>query len=104
MSKEFDGSLKAAHSNREKKIFKVKRNIEPGILKMFDIDLQISKKADENGYTQKEYRMIGMQDEDFIYDKILMLEKLQDNSNPTQQVFDYKDINIMSYVFSFMRA
>ena len=51
MSKEFDGSLKAAHSNREKKIFKVKRNIEPGILKMFDIDLQISKKPDEEGYT-----------------------------------------------------
>jgi hypothetical protein len=51
MSKEFDGSLKVGHSNREKKIFKVKRNIEPGILKMFDIDLQISKKPDEEGYT-----------------------------------------------------
>lgn len=43
-SKDFDGSLKVSHQNREKKIFKVKRNIEPGIMKMFDFDIQVSNK------------------------------------------------------------
>jgi hypothetical protein len=38
-SKDYDGSLKITHSNREKKICKINRNIEPGIIKIFDIDI-----------------------------------------------------------------
>ena len=39
MTKSFDGSVKISHSNRLKKIFKVPRNVEPGIIRIFDFNV-----------------------------------------------------------------
>ena len=45
------------------KIFKIKRNIEPGIIKIFDMSLHLGEKT-ADGFLKKKFRVIGMQDED----------------------------------------
>ena len=60
-SKDYDGSLKISHSDRVKKIFKVGRNIEPGIITIHDLKLirpPIYDKKD--GFTQLDFRILGM--------------------------------------------
>jgi len=37
--KDYDKSIKIIHSNREKKIFKILRNVEPDIIHIFDIKI-----------------------------------------------------------------
>jgi hypothetical protein len=41
MCSEYDKSLKISHTNRAKKIFKIPRNVEPDIIKIFDFNVQM---------------------------------------------------------------
>ena len=43
MCSEYDKSLKISHTNRAKKIFKIPRNVEPDIIKIFDFNVQMEQ-------------------------------------------------------------
>jgi hypothetical protein len=103
-SKDYDGSLKVSHSHREKKICKINRNIEPGIIRIYDFDIHEHQVEDGSAFVEKHLRIIGMQDEDYTYDKISFEERPENLENLAKQVFFYRNLQVAPYVFSYMRA
>ena len=63
------------HSNREKKIIKIKRNVEPDLIKIFDMHVMRAD-SQEPGYLKRIIRIIGMRGDEFIYDLLEIDEKL----------------------------
>jgi hypothetical protein len=65
------------HTLREKKIFKLVRNIDPDIIKV--LDFHVIKKKHKNtpaGYQRVEIRFLSMRDDEFLFDYIEYDERL----------------------------
>jgi hypothetical protein len=67
--KDYDNSIKIFNSKRDKKIHKVLRNVEPGMLWIFDMKVTVSE-ADLEDYEKVEIRILLLRDDEFIMDYI----------------------------------
>ena len=72
--KDYDKSIKVIHSNREKKIYKILRNVEPDSIRIFDFNIQ-TLPSELEGYQKRIMRVLTMRDEEFIFDYIEYDEK-----------------------------
>ena len=66
-SKEYDTNLDVQSSKRSEFSIAIPREVEPGIIKIFDFDIQ---NVDE----QMELRVLSLDDDDFNYDRVTYLE------------------------------
>ena len=63
------------------------------------MSLHLGEKT-EDGFIQKKFRVIGMQDEDQFFDQVELEEIPTDVVEPTKQVFEYRNIKINTFIFS----
>ena len=66
-----------SHTNRLKKLFKVTRNVEPGIINVFDFNIQMETSQVSEGYMKKSYRVLSMKDDEFVFDYVTQDEKFE---------------------------
>ena len=81
-SKEYSSHLSLYHSHQKKEIVRFGRGVEPGIIKIHDLKIQLST-LDENSKIEDEIdqsslvktvRMLGMRDDEFLMDKSVFTE------------------------------
>ena len=114
ISQDYDKSLKIVHSQREKKIMKMVRNIDPDILKVLDFFVSKKKKSAKTpeGYQHVEIRLLMMRDDEFLFDFIEFDEKLIPGDEellakmalPPKESFSYVNMVRNTCVTSAIRA
>ena len=70
----YDVSLDVQHTHRQNFKVDFKREVEPGIIKIFDFHIQ-REAADEDGFVQNHLRLAGNREDEFIVDRADYKEK-----------------------------
>lgn len=82
-SKEYDELLELEHSHRDEIFINFERQIEPGIINIFCMDIKSEPVADEGDNVQKiTMSMLGMRDDEFTFDRNTYIEKKVKNDDP----------------------
>lgn len=68
-SQEYDSRLELEHSHRDELKLDFERQVEPGIIKIFNMAISTTKKADELNTKEINMRFVGMRDDEFTFDR-----------------------------------
>ena len=71
-SSEYSKTLQLYHTHEVKALVKFDRDVQPGIIKIHDMKIKVSKGQD--GFSTKSVRVHGMRDDEFVFDKAVFDE------------------------------
>lgn len=82
-SREYDQRLELVHTHRAEIFMDFERQVEPGIIKIFDMNILKADAVDQSHTQQIESRFIGMRDDEFYYDLCRFIETKVKNPDAT---------------------
>ena len=89
-SKEYDQKLELEHSHRDEIKMDFERQVEPGIIKVFNMNITTEDTEDQNQKTIN-MRFVAMRDDEFTYDRCTYVERRTVNTDKnTRKEFDYE--------------
>ena len=116
-SQSYDKYLSVEHTLRDEFSVRFNKSIEPGIIKIFDFNLQLAPNAsnDDPNIQKKEIRILSNKDTEFMLDKCSYEDVREDpistsgllpEINPRMQRYNYVQKNEVynNYIFSPLRA
>ena len=82
-SREYDQRLELEHSHRQEIFMDFERQVEPGIIKIFDMNVMKQNVSNRNSSKSIEMRFIGMRDDEFNFDRCHFIETRHKNTDKT---------------------
>lgn len=108
---DYDDKMKIKHSHRQETVWKIYREIEPGIIKIFDfhIEKDIAKRESITNDSRKTFRILSMRDDKYLFDKTEFKESVEiqdqvDQEQSQKRTYSYYDKKSWVYTYSAMTA
>ena len=87
-SKEYDRYLSCEHSRRDDIQVRFERDIQPGIIQIFDFHIMdsIDQTTLSENQVRKEIRILSVKDDEFLFDKAIFTEENLTRSNHGESI------------------